>query len=149
MISLYCIHNYIVPEDFSIIFNQSSYFVTLNESSAISGNPLIHFTIYAQGSLIDLSITKSLVVIILESGGANSFTLHPSSFGEPLITTAVTPAPNVFVVSGMIWIAPNAQPQPGVYVLTLSASMLFLPVPVSEEATVNITLLETSEFVNY
>ena len=87
--------------------------------------------------------------MVIISSGASSFTLNPSTDGEPLTTTAVTPAPNVLVVSGMIWIVPNAQPPPGVYVLTLSASMLILPVPISEEATVNITLLETSEFVNY
>ena len=129
-----------MPEVFDIIFNQSSYSITLNESTAISGIPLVYFTVYVRGSLIDSSITKSLIVII-SSGGASSFTLNPSSVGNPLTAEATPPSPSVFVVSGMIWIVPIAKPQPGVYILTLFASLVL----VTEEATANITLLETSE----
>ena len=137
-----------VPAVFNIIFNQTSYSVALNESWAIAGNPLIHFTIFARGSLISDSLTKSLVVTISSNTGVGDFSLDPNMHDLGITSISSQPVPSFFVVSGTIWVSPNKLPQPDVYIMTLTATILTRPYgyPIIEEASVNITLLETSKF---
>ena len=119
--TLWC---FTVPAVFNIIFNQTSYSVALNESSAIAGNPLIHFTIFARGSLISESVTKSLEPSISSNTGFKYFSLDPNTHELGMTSISSQPVPSVFVVSGTIWVSPKKLPPPDVYIMTLRATVL-------------------------
>ena len=150
VLSQYTLWCFTVPAVFNIIFNQTSYSVALNESSAIAGNPLIHFTIFARGSLISESVTKSLDASISSNTGFGYFSLDPNTHELGMTSISSQPVPSVFVVSGTIWVSPNKLPPPDVYIMTLRATVIArpygFPLPITKEASVNITLLETSRF---
>ena len=137
----------VVPEDFSIIYNQTDYSAVLNESTAISGAPLIHFTVFAKGSLVSQSFTKMLVTTL--SSSTSFFTLD-STRRELIKTFSISnPIPDIFLGSGTVWVAPNKLPPPDVYSLTLLTNTVTntdgVLVVVQQSTSLTITLLETGE----
>ena len=146
MIDIYLLFFHIAS-DFGIVFNQTSYTVVVDHTLALTGIPLVPFTVYFSESVTStvlvLSGTGSWTAALSGIGGDSTEYFHldlthffPDSFTPPLAD------------SDAIVASENNAPGVGNYSYQLSVTVLtraspFSPVlPVTKSVIVNIMLIE-------
>ena len=134
-----------LASDFGLVFNQTSYAVVTNLTLALTGAPLVKFTIYFSDSITSSAAILGWTVNLLNIGGVSNqyFTFEeqqthpfPVSFQTPL---ADSDSIVVFAATG-----PNA-PTTGIYSYILQVTVVTGVLPnnvqaVTDLAVVNITL---------
>ena len=138
----------IIASDFGLVFNQTSYAVVTNLTLALTGAPLVKFTVYFSDSVTSSAATLSWTASLLSIGGVSNqyFTFgkqqthpFPANFPTPLADS------DSIVVSAAT--GPNS-PSVGTYSYILQVTVVtgVLPnvEPVNNFAILNITL--TGEF---
>ena len=126
--------------DFGIVFNQTSYTVVVDHTLALTGIPIVPFTVYFSESVTSSSLLRTWDTTISGIGGVGTqlFDLQqthpfPASFEPPLVgSDAITAATG------------DDAPEPGNYRYHLRVIVIFSPFNVAiETVEVNITLTET------
>ena len=129
-----------IAADFGIVFNQTSYTVVADHTLALTGIPLVPFTLYFSESVTTLSLFRSWDTSLSGIGGLSTqlFDLQqphpfPTSFEPPLVgSDAITAATG------------DNAPEPGNYRYILQVVVVFTQFNVAiETVEVNITLTET------
>ena len=129
--------------DFGILFNQTSYTVVVDHTLALTGIPLVPFTVYFSESVTSNALIGSWTSSLSGIGGVSANIFHlelahffPTSFIPPLADS------NAIVAAS----GDNA-PAPGNYSYELSVAVIVwvngVPYPISEATIVNIVLIET------
>ena len=126
--------------DFGILFNQTSYTVVVDHTLALTGIPLVPFTVYFSESVTTSSLLRTWDCSLSAIGGVSAqlFNLpqthpFPDSFEPPLVgSEAITAATG------------DNAPEPGNYRYILRVIVVISLVNIAiETAEVNITLTET------
>ena len=123
------------------MFNQTRYTVVVDHTLALTGIPLVPFTVYFSESVTSTALFRSWSSSLSSIGGTSSsfFDLQlwhqfPASFESPLVGSDA-----IVAATG------DNAPPPGNYRYILQVIVIFSPVNVAvETAEVNITLTETS-----
>ena len=83
----------IIASDFGLVFNQTSYTIVTNLTLALTGAPLVKFTVYLSDSVTSSAASLGWTVSLLSIGGVSNqyFTFEeqqthpfPASFQTPL-----------------------------------------------------------------
>ena len=132
--------------DFTIILNQTTYTVAVDHSLALTGIPLVRFTVFISGTITSTSITNAWTPFLSSTAGSptNYFTGNavdhpfPASFTPPLVDSDTI---MVAAATGQ-----NA-PLPGNYsynlLVSIVASVGGIPTAVSDTSEIIIQLIET------
>ena len=134
--------------DFGILFNQTSYTVVVDHTLALTGIPLVPFTVYFSESITSSSMFRTWDCTLSGIGGVSTqlFNLpqahpFPASFEPPLAgSDTITAATG------------DDAPGPGNYRYDLRIIVVLSVVPINlvvKTAEVNITLTETPGECNF
>ena len=148
------VFNIFLASDFGLVFNQTSYTVVTNLTLALTGTPLINFTVYFSDSVTSSAATSGWTASLLSIGGVSNqyFTFEeqqthpfPASFQTPLAES------DSIVVSAAT--GPNA-PTAGIYSYILQVTVVTGLLPnnvhaVTDLAVVNITLTGEILYLQY
>ena len=124
--------------DFGILFNQTSYTVVVDHTLALTGIPLVPFTVYFSESVTTSPVINSWTASLSKIAGAGSHfgiqLLHefPTNFQPPLAD------------SDAIVVNTNDPPKPGNYSYNLDVSVIISIHSIAfNSVEVNITITET------
>ena len=124
--------------DFGILFNQTSYTVVVDHTLALTGIPLVPFTVYFNESVTSTALLRSWSYSLSSIEGADShfdvplFHQFPDNFQSPLVD------------SDAIVVNPSNSPEPGNYRYNLQAAVVIsITDAVTHSVVVNITIIET------
>ena len=126
--------------DFGIVFNQTRYTVVVDHTLALTGIPLVPFTVYFSESVTTSALFKAWESSLSGIRGISTqlFNLpqthpFPASFEPPLVDNA-----DITAATG------DNAPEPGNYRYNLQVIVIFSPFNVVfKTVEVNITLTET------
>ena len=124
--------------DFGILFNQTSYTVVADHTLALTGIPIVPFTVYFSESVTTSPVINSWTASLSKIAGAGSHfdvqLLHefPTNFQPPLAD------------SDAIVVDTNDPPKPGNYRYNLDVSVIISIHSIAfNSVEVNITITET------
>ena len=120
------------------MFNQTSYTVVVDRDVALTGIPLVPFTVYFSEPLTSSSLLSSWSSSLSSIEGAHSH------FDVPLSHTFPNNFQPPLADSDAIVVNPSDPPEPGSYIYNLQVAVVisFTEV-VTQSVVVNITIIET------
>ena len=132
-------HAFFTASDFGILFNQTSYTVVVDHTLALTGIPLVPFTVYFSESVASSSTWSSFLIgiggVSMQLFSLQQAHLFPAGFEYPVVDSdAITAATG------------DNAPEPGNYGYILHVSVVYGFFPIISKiktAKVNITLTET------
>ena len=132
--------------DFGILFNQTSYTVIVDHTLALTGIPIVPFTVYFSEPVTTSSLFNTWDTSLSGIGGISTqlFNLQsthpfPANFEPPLVDSV-----DITAATG------DDAPEPGNYRYILQVIVIFSPFNVAfKTVEVNITLTETPSEWNF
>ena len=129
---------FFTASDFGILFNQTRYTVVVDHTLALTGIPIVPFTVYFSESVTSTSLFNSWSASLSSIAGAGShfdvplFHPFPTNFQPPLAD------------SDAIVVNTDNPPEPGNYRYTLQIHVIIDIISVTfNSVEVNITIFET------
>ena len=130
----------LTASDFGILFNQTSYTAVVDRTLALTGIPIVPFTVYFSESVTTSSPFKSWGASLSSNAGAGSH------FDVPLLHQFPTNFQPPLADSDAIVVRMDDPPEPGNYRYNLQVYVIvsFTPPTVAQTSVeVNITITET------
>ena len=133
-------YHYDTAADFGILFNQTSYTVVVDRTLALTGIPVVPFTVYISESVTTASPFKTWTASLSSIGGVRSH------FDVPLLHSFPTNSQPILADSDAIVVNMDDPPEPGNYMYNLQVVVITQIIPqtvVQNSVEVNITITET------
>ena len=138
-----------IAADFGILFNQTSYTVVVDHTLALTGIPLVPFTVYFSESVTTSSMFRTWDSSLSGIGGVSAQLFDPQQSTHPFPASFEPPLVGSDTITAAT--GDNA-PEPGNYRYDLRIVVILSVAPVNvavKTAEVNITLTETPGECNF
>ena len=129
--------------DFTILLNQTSYTATVDHSLALTGIPLVRFTVFISEAVTGASLINGWISTLSSIGGSPTNIFTPSAIYHPFPPSFTPPLADSVTIA----VAAGSEPLPGNYSYNLQVVTFFsvngIAGPVSYSSEVIIRLIVT------
>ena len=131
--------------DFTIIFNQTSYTVAVDHSLALTGIPLVRYTVFISEAVTSTSITNGWTSFLSSTAGSPTNLFTGNAVEHPFPANVTSPLVDSDTIAVATCIAPP--PPPGIYSYELLVSTIAnvggTPQAITDSSELIIQLIET------